>query len=577
MRPRVGVLGFLAVVPVVVAATCSLATRVSLQAGLSLEESIAVSALSVAALAVVSFGLNGWRDLIPGRPGRVELSVVVILLVMLVVLWDRAADRSLMWPHLFGVDAAHHGALVQWITDTGRLPEPGPRLEGLAGYPVGAHLIAAALTTLSGQTPISAIWWTAIAAAASQLFAIAWLTRTCSPSRSFTGVGVAIILWMGAWHFGIGAVTISFFFAQVVAVSFSLVGVGLVVLGAAGLGMRKWLPATLVLLVATVVTYPQNSVVIPAALGVLAIVRAGPRLRVMSGRRRIRALLIFGAFLVVGGGVVFRRGASSPYFTRQALFGQGEGALPPLSVVAVGGMLAIAMFVAGFIEIIARAWHGDRQALVLSGALAAPGAVLGGLAALRWAGEPVTMYRITKNFYVILPLACAAAGAAVAATQIEVSASLRRWRGGYPWRTRVAAPRPGRARAVFAVATLLVALGVMLRPGPLRLTSEPLVNRDAFQLGTYAAKAYDVRDIGVAGEGIGTYVLWFVLFHENTLDAADQGAQRLTVWDDWPNGRRDERYLLVDASVAGRFVAKPGVKVIARRGGARLLERSNKL
>lgn len=572
-RSRVGVLGFLAVAPVVVAATCSLATRVALQAGLSLEVAIGVSVIAVAVLAMVSFGLRGLRDLIPARPCRVELIVVVILLVMLVVLWDRAADRTLMWPHLFGVDPAHHAAIVRWITDTGRLPEPGSRLEGLAAYPVGAHLIAAVLTTASGQTVITGMWWTALGAAASQLFAIAWLTRICSPRRAYTGVGVAIILWLGAWHFGIGAVTISFFFAQVVAVSFSLVGVGLVALGAAGLEVRKWLPATLVLLVATVLAYPQNAVVIPAALGVLALVRTLPRLRAMSRRRRVRALLGSGALLVVAGAVIFRRGANSPYLTRQALYGLGEGALPPLTITAVGGLLAIAMFVAGSIDVIARAWRGDRPALVLSAALAAPGSVLVGLAALSWAGEPVTTYRITKNFYVILPLLCVAAGVAVAATPREVAASLGRLRKLFPMLARSPTLRAGKARAMFAVSALLIALGVALRPGPLRLTSEPLVNQDAYILGTYAAKTYDVRDIGVAGEGISTYVLWFVLFHDNTLNPTDPLAPRLTVWGDWPNGGRNDRYLLVDASVAGRFVAKPGVKVIARRGGARLLER----
>ncbi len=574
VRTRVGILGFLAVAPVVVAATCSLATRLAMQADLSLEASIGVSALAVAGLAVTSFGLHGLRDLIPMRPHRVEFIVVVILLVMLVVLWDRAADRTLMWPHIFGADPAHHGALVSWITDTGRLPQPGPRLEGLASYPVGAHLIAAVLTTLSGQTPISGMWWTALGAAASQLLAIAWLTRICSPRRSYTGLGVAVILWLGAWHFGIGAVTISFFFAQAVAVSFSLVGVGLVALGAAGLELRKWLPATLVLLVATVLAYPQNAVVIPVALAVVALLRTGPRLRAMSTKRRTRGLLGLGALTLVLGAVIYRRASSSPYLTRQALYGLGEGGLPPLTITAVGGLLAIAMFVAGGVEIIARAWRGDRPALVLSAALAAPGSVLAGLAALRWVGEPVTIYRITKNFYVILPLLCVAAGVAVASTQFEVAAALGRWRRRIPSLTGETALRRGRARSVFTVAALLVALGVALRPSPLRLTSEPLVNQDAYRLGTYAANTYDVRDIGVAGEGLSTYVLWYVLFHENTLPPADQLALRLTAWDDWPNGGRDERYLLVDASAARRFEARPGVKVIARSGGARLLERA---
>lgn len=574
VRSRVGLLGFLAVAPVVAAATCSLATRVALRAGLSLDVSIGVSAIAIATLAVVSFGLRGLRDLVPVRPPRVEFIVVVILLIMLVVLWDRAADRTLMWPHLVTSDAAQHAALVRWIADTGRLPEPGPRLGGLATYPVGAHLIAAVLTALSGQTPISGMWWTAIGAAVSQLLAIAWLTRMCSRTRSYAGIGVAVILWLGAWRFGISAVTGQFFFAQVVAVSFSLVGVGLVVLGATGLEVRKWVPATLVLLVATVFTYPQNAVVIPGALGALALVRTVPRLRGLSNPGRLRALLGSVALLVVVGGVILRKGSGSPYLTRQALYGSGEGAVPPLSVAAVGGLLAVALFVAGTIEIIARCRRGDRGALVLSAALAAPATVLAGLATLRWVGEPVTAYRITKNFYVILPLLCVAAGVAVVATQIELTSVLRRRSGPVPVITGTSARRPSGAPSWVAVGLLLISLGVALRPDPLLWVSEPLVNQDAYKLGTYAANKYDVRDIGVAGEGISPYVLWVVLFHENTLDPADQLPQRLTVWDDWPNGRRNERYLLVDASVAGRFAAKPGVKVIARRGGALLLERS---
>ena len=104
--------------------------------------------------------------------------------------------------------------------------------------------------------------------------------------------------------------------------------------------------------------------------------------------------------------------------------------------------------------------------------------------------------------------------------------------------------------------------------------SEAVVNKDAYVLGAYAVERFGARAIGVAGEGISPYVLWFVFLRENKLDSPNSVAPRLTEWDDWPTGKRAERYLLVDASVASRFVRQPGVKVIARRGGALLLERA---
>ncbi len=573
----IGVLGFLAIVPVVFAATLSLTMRAGLMAGQSVKVAAGLSVLSVAGLALVSFGWVGLRDLRPTRPSRVELTVAAALLGMLVALWDRAADRSLLWPHLVGVDPAHHAAIVRWISESNGLPTVDSQLGGLVGYPVGAHVIAAAITSVSGLTPVTGMWLTALGAGAAQLFAIAWLTRTFSPRRSWTGVGVAILLWLGAWNFGIGAITITFFFAQVVAVTFSLVGVGLVALGARGLAVRKWLPSTVVLLLATVLTYPQSAVVIPGALGAFAVVRAVDALRAGSKSQRRNAAIV-SAGLAVAIGAIALHGIDSPYLTRQAFYGVAEGGLPALSVGAAGGVVAVGLFAAGALELLARAIRGDRPALVLGAAIAAPTAVLGALVLLRALGEPVTTYRITKNVYMILPLICAATGVAVSSAAVVVAAAVDQWRGPNPRRssqvsTKVAGQtRP--VRAWTAAGAIVIAIGVTLGPGLPKPAAEPLVDQDAYVLGAYAVKNFEPQTIGVAGEGISPYVLWFVFLRGNALGSTKSVAPRFTEWDDWPTGRRADRYLLVDGSIAPRFVGKPGVKVIARRGGALLLERS---
>ena len=403
-----------------------------------------------------------------------------------------------------------------------------------------------------------------MAAAVTQVFGIVWLTRSCSPGRSWGGTGVALVLWFGAWYFGLGSLTVSFFFSQILAVSFCLVGVGLVVLGVRGLPSRRWIPPVVVLTVATLFTYPQHAVVLPAAVVVPVAFAVLTRLRVHSWRRRVA---LVGSAAAVFLGVLalsFDRLSSSPYLTRQAIFGVGEGFLPPFTVASMGGVLGVFLLGAGVLRLGARGVRADRGALVLLCAIAAPTALFVALTVLRLLGEPVTTYRATKNVYVILPLAIAAAGAAVAESLRRLDSSLQKLRLGLV-----------RSETWTAVAGIAVAVLLVARPTPLRVAWEPLVDRDAYVLSRAVVKRYQRGDVGVVSEGISGYVLWFVFFRENAMTPNDPIAPPITAWNTWPNGPRDERYLLVDAASAGAFATKPGVRVVGRHNGALLLERPN--
>ncbi len=565
---RVGVLGLLAVAPVVVLATLSLSMRVTMMFGLGLRSATFVGIAAVFVLAIVSFGFSGLRLLVPSRPSATEVLVLIGILAILVVLWDRAADRSLIWPHLFGADPAHHAALITYIADTGHLLEADARLQGLGNYPVGSHLIAAAITTMTGRAPIVAMWWTGLGAAVSQVFGIAWLTRTCSPGRSWGGIGVALMLWFGAWYFGLGALTISFFFSQILAVSYCVVGVGLVALGGCGLVTRRWVPPVLVLTAATALTYPQHAVVLPAAVAVPIALTLFSRLRAHSWRRRVALVGLTSVVVFAGLALSFDWLALSPYPTRQAIFGVGEGFLPPFTVASMGGTLGVLMLAFGAIHLVTRSVRADRVALVLLAAAAAPAALFVGLTVLRLRGEPVTTYRATKNVYVLLPLLVAASGAAIVGSTRLVALKWLEHRPG-------SAVGPKRPESFVAVAAVLLSLGIVLRPNPLRTAWEPLVDRDAYVLSQAVVKRFPRGDVGVVSEGISAYVLWFVFFRENALTPSDPISPPMTAWNNWPDGPRDERYLLVDAESAGRYSTKPGVRVIGRHNGALLLERPN--
>ena len=116
---------------------------------------------------------------------------------------------------------------------------------------------------------------------------------------------------------------------------------------------------------------------------------------------------------------------------------------------------------------------------------------------------------------------------------------------------------------------------VALSTGPLRLSSEPVMDRDSYRLARVAAKEYNPEDIGVAGEGLGPYVIWWTGLRRNAPVGTAIVAPRMEVWREWPKGNRPERYLVVDSTVFNDYASRTGVRVLARFGTAALLERES--
>ena len=563
-------LGALAVGPTVVAACLIVTIKVGVSLGVGLVPSAFASIATIIVLLVAAVASSAVSQLFPRRPSLPETLVLLGLLVLLVLLWDQAADRSLVWPHLYGVDQAHHGSLVTWIVDERRLPTPDPRIGGLGSYPIGVHLIAAVTAIASGTTPITAMWWTAVGVIVAQVFAIVWLVRICSPRRSLMGAPIALAVWLAAWQFGVGSLSASFFFSQALGVTFCLVGVGLALLGSSGTARREWLPAAIVLAVATAWTYPQHALTIPACVGVVLVLQAHQWFKVLEPTKRkfIGISMVF----VTAAAVVLAWSASrnSPYLTRGAFFGNGEGALPALSIGNIGGALVAALMTLGVAELAVGARRRREPLVLLIAIFSAVG--LGALLALgRALGWGVTQYRITKNAYLAMPLLAVGVGVLVAISgQSWIAVPLRR------------SPNPtDRMRWLRRsdVGGVGVGVGLMvvvaLSRGPLRLSSEPVMDRDSYRLARVVAKKYNPEDIGVAGEGLGPYVIWWTGLRRNVPVGTAIVAPRMEVWREWPKGNRPERYLVVDSTVFNDYASRTGVRVLARFGTAALLERES--
>lgn len=564
------VLGALAVGPAVVAACVIVTIKIGVSLGVGLVPSAWASIATVIVLLVAAFASGAGRHLLLRRPSLSETLMFLGLLGLLVVLWDRAADRSLVWPHLYGVDQAHHGSLVTWIVDERRLPTADPRIGSLGNYPIGVHLIAAMTTLAMGTTPITAMWWTALGIIIVQVFAIVWLVRVCSPKRSLTGAPIALAVWLAAWQFGVGSLSASFFFSQALGVTFCLVGVGLVVLGSSGTPRRQWLPAAVVLTAATAWTYPQHASTIPACVGVVLALQAHQWFKVLQPTKRkivgIPLVLTVGAAVALA----WRASRNSPYLTRGAFFGNGEGALPALSVGNIGGVLIAALMALAVVELAVGARRRRTPPVLLIAISSAVG--LGALLAVgRALGWGVTQYRITKNAYLAMPLLAVGVGVLLAISgQSLVIACARRSADSTDrmrWLRRIEFGGVSVGLAVVAV--------VALSRGPLRLASEPVMDRDSYRLARVAAKKYNPEDIGVAGEGLGPYAIWWTGLRRNAPVGTAIVAPRMEVWRDWPEGARPERYLIVDSTVYNDFASRTGVRVVGRFGTAALLEREN--
>jgi hypothetical protein len=543
-------LAIAATTPALAGAFTVVAVRVGFRIGLGL--------LSSTAFGLVVLGVVVRWCLRPYRlkfrwPPRNELVVIGILFVLTFILWNRAANRSLFWPHAWGVDQAHHAALTTYIADTDGPPKIVAQLGGMAGYPPGAHELAAAFSRATHVNPLGATWFIGLGSGFAQLWVVGWLAfRLCREARTLAAIA-AVSLWLLGWRIGIGMVSESFYLSHSLTILFANVGLGLLFL--AHRGRSRWYVPIAILATASVITYPQAAVVIPTAI---AFLHFGSVRRWFSQLpRTVRQIST--AFAIAAGLVAFRLARASGSL-RAAILGVGEGSITPLGPKAIGGPLALLILGYGLVQI-TRASFAHRLARAVVGAIVGPLFVAAVFLLLRRGGFPLSNYRVLKNGQTAFPLLCVCGGYGVSA-----AATSTLWTGKYTWGTR--------RREVVAGLSLVSTLAVFALTGKslqLSSTSFPLVDRDAYVLARYAAKTYPPEEVGLAGNGLGPYTLWWAGVGRQAVYQTEQMNPRMALFDLWPAGPRTERFLLVDATVREKFENRPGVTVVKSRNGAAIL------
>lgn len=108
----------------------------------------------------------------------------------------------------------------------------------------------------------------------------------------------------------------------------------------------------------------------------------------------------------------------------------------------------------------------------------------------------------------------------------------------------------------------------------MHLSDEPVVDPDSYRLARLAARTIDPETIGIAGEGLSPYLVWWMGLRRIAPTGTAIVAPRMEIWREWPQGDRPERYLIVDATVAQDYASRAGVRRVARFGTATLLERT---
>ena len=512
------------------------------------------------------------------RPTRAEAALVLLALAAGWLIASRTFDLSFFAPTTFTVDAAHHAGLVTWMVDRGHVPHGfQPELTSFSDYPLWGHVVPAIASSITGLEPITTLWLMALASVVLQWPLTAVIARAVTRGRSWAVAAVPMLLMILAWRFTIGLATWDFFFAQLVSLFMAVAGVAFIASAeAAAAPIRRWIPASAVFSAAALFTYPQQAIIVPLSAAAALLTRKYAR------RPSIVAVagVSVAAIVVVALAVVLLR--SQNYLTPQALLGAGEGSVTQPAMRTLGGWLPTALAIVGAFVLVARARSRDGAAGAAIGAAAGPTLLGLGL----WAAKSgflvhldVTSYRITKNVYSAVPLVAVLAAVAVG------------------WAFERRATRTPVRPTLALVVTVVAVLAVSSRPKPLSGVAVPLVSRDATTLGTWAREHLDVLRVGVVGPGLEPYTLWFsallrpVPTDPAGLDASTAVATYLrgdapantpltlasTRWSAWPLGPSTEKYLLVSGlPFVNQYLARPGVRVLRRRGDAAILVRKER-
>jgi hypothetical protein len=473
-------------------------------------------------------------------------------------------------PVTFSVDVAHHGGLVAWIADHDGLPRSfQPELGGQSRYPAGAHSVAAVVSRLSGQAPVTGMWLVSVAWVVLLWWTSSAVAVRLGRSRSLAWVAVPVVVGLAGWRYTIGMVGYDFFFAQLGGMWLGW-GTVAVIVALRSAPLPAWVvPAAGVLgTVACLLTYPQAAPV--PALAVVADALGG-RLAGVTARRRLAAAA---AVLAMGtAALLVARGMG---IDLSVIAGAGEGERAPLTLASIGGPIVALLLVAGIVELVAATGARRPGAAAALGATAAPALLAVGMAALRlpvFGSVPVVFYRIAKNAYTVAPGLLIGATLAVAAA-CEALVSALAPSAGDDGVSAAPLERRG-VRAALGGTAVLLALGAIQAPVQRTLLERPALSRDEQAAAAWAHDNLDPDDVGVSMRALDGYQAWWIALRRPTREAASGwGAPlRLTRWDAWPDAT-PERFLVASGFLAERALARPGVTVVHRSGDAVVLERS---
>lgn len=493
------------------------------------------------------------------RPSWTELSMVGLWLGTVLLISRNTLRWSWFAPVTYSVDAAHHSGIVAGFVERWSMANGFD----LTSYPLGAHASAALLQYVFRLSAVTAVWWIGIGSVFSSLLLVMVTAKTADGRRSWLGAPVALAVSLGAWRYTVGVVTWDFFFGLAVAVNLALAALALLAWGSGRVPVRAWLPSVAVIGMAIIACYPQITVAVPvAALAVgLCRIRRDRRFTVGQRRQRLRrAGGVFAATGIVGIGFLVLTGSAERI--RLSLMVVEEGYVARPSIAAVGGWIAVAVFVLGLLVTLGGIRRVESNAVPVVSAFLSVVAVFGVMWLLRSrdvseTGSAISSYRIFKLWYVMVPMASVVAGLAVAPVVRAAGTAL--------------------ANRVMWLSVALVSVSVVVRPFPMSPTASPYVGRDEWRLAEWTRRHHDAKDVGLAGPGFAPYAIWWGALQRPTYGKDMYEDQRIAHWSDWPGGDHAERYLLViGRRLIDDYLERPGVLPVRRIGRAALLERAGR-
>ncbi len=503
---------------------------------------------STVPVVVVAVAVAGWAILSHRRSSPVGLGTGhVVTLAGVGAFLVGLGPRLVGWPDFLpvarSVDAAHHGAMVDWIARNGRLPSKiEPELRQFSEYFLLPHRLVALVSDLFGVAPMRALGVSGLLALGVVLVSMASLAGRyvgAALGRS-EGHAAGFLVFPCAFmlsHFTIGALAESYFFGQMVALAFGV---------SACVGIATNARPLLIVLsgAASIAAYPLQGPLVPGVLVVLFVLT--------RDRRHLTTLLgVLGL-----GGLAFA--AQYPYLGASRAMSTEEGSILPLSRATGGGVLFAALVVAGLFSVIRNmAWQRMRTTDVVGGVILS-GFFLTTLqyVAFRFAAsqEIVSNYSASKIVFMIAPFAIclAAIGAAfVMSTVLN---------------------RP----ALVLCGALLSSAAIVLAAPSVEVATRGPMDHDAYLLARWMRdrdELINAGDVGVVGDQLTQYFIrWTAL--GQPIDAiqyfdGDKGHP----WRAWPRGSTTTYVIVAGKSRVAAYAARPGVHIVARRGDAVLLER----